>query len=68
MRVIFILPFLLLLLASENEDRFADSIFFYCDRFIPAYFEKDIDSGIPKLTTEGRKALEDELRVTEAGP
>lgn len=37
-------------------------------RFIPVFFEKDIDSGIPRLTAEGRKALEDELRTTEAGP
>ena len=31
-------------------------------RFIPLYFEKDISSGIPTLTREGRKAVEDELR------
>lgn len=34
--------------------------------FIPVYFEKDIDSGIPRLTVEGRKAIEEEL--TEASP
>jgi hypothetical protein len=31
-------------------------------RFIPLYFEKDISSGVPTLTPEGRKAVEDELR------
>lgn len=30
-------------------------------RFIPKYFEKNIDSGIPALTAEGRKAVQDEL-------
>jgi hypothetical protein len=30
-------------------------------RFIPLYFEKDISSGTPTLTREGRKAVEDEL-------
>lgn len=30
--------------------------------FIPHYFEKDISSGVPVLTAEGRKALEEELR------
>lgn len=28
---------------------------------MPAYFEKDIDSGIPKLTEAGRKILQEEL-------
>ena len=28
---------------------------------MPAYFEKDIDSGIPKLTEAGRKVLREEL-------
>lgn len=28
---------------------------------MPAYFEKDIDSGIPTLTEAGRKVLEEEL-------
>lgn len=36
------------------------------DRFVPKYFENDIDSGIPILTAEGQKALEEELR--EDGP
>lgn len=31
----------------------------------PAYFEKDISSGIPKLTEEGRKALEEEIKSTD---
>ncbi|KAI6037614.1 hypothetical protein EDC04DRAFT_2129882 [Pisolithus marmoratus] len=30
--------------------------------FIPHYFEKDISSGVPVLTAEGRKALEEELQ------
>ncbi|TBU31406.1 hypothetical protein BD311DRAFT_786485 [Dichomitus squalens] len=29
--------------------------------FVPRYFENDISTGIPKLTEEGRKALEEEL-------
>jgi hypothetical protein len=29
--------------------------------FIPSYFETDIDSGVPVLTLEGRKAVEEEL-------
>ena len=35
-------------------------------RFIPQYFESDIDSGIPVLTPEGKKALEEEF--SEPGP
>jgi len=31
------------------------------DRFIPVYFEKGIDGGIPQLTAEGRQAVEEEL-------
>ena len=31
-------------------------------RFEPRYFEKNIESGIPILTMEGRKAVEEELR------
>lgn len=34
--------------------------------FLPSYFEKDIDSGIPKLTAEGRQAVDEEL--AEEGP
>ena len=30
-------------------------------RFIPTYFQKDIDDGIPQLTAEGRKAVEEAL-------
>ncbi|KAL4073682.1 hypothetical protein J3A83DRAFT_4504961 [Scleroderma citrinum] len=30
--------------------------------FIPCYFEKDINSGIPILTADGQKALEEELQ------
>ena len=36
------------------------------DRFIPVYFEKDIDGGAPQLTARGRKAIEEEL--TESPP
>ncbi|KAL5485067.1 hypothetical protein ACEPAI_7709 [Sanghuangporus weigelae] len=35
------------------------------EEHIPAFFEKNIDSGIPILTPEGRKALEDELKLTD---
>lgn len=31
-------------------------------KFVPQYFEEDIDSGCPVLTTEGEKALEDESK------
>jgi hypothetical protein len=30
--------------------------------FIPRYFKKDYDSGIPELTAEGWKAVEEELK------
>ncbi|PCH44808.1 hypothetical protein WOLCODRAFT_105705 [Wolfiporia cocos MD-104 SS10] len=30
--------------------------------FVPTYFEKDVESGLPTLTAEGRKALEEELK------
>ncbi|THU96230.1 hypothetical protein K435DRAFT_858722 [Dendrothele bispora CBS 962.96] len=30
--------------------------------FIPKYFEKDISTGIPTLTEEGRKAVEEEVK------
>jgi hypothetical protein len=33
---------------------------------VPAYFEKDIASGQPVLTVEGRKALEGELAEPSA--
>lgn len=32
------------------------------------FFEKNIEDGVPSLTTEGRKAIEEELKVIEAGP
>lgn len=31
-------------------------------RFVPKYFEKDIESGMPRLTEEGRRVVEEELR------
>lgn len=31
-------------------------------RFVPKYFESDIESGIPKLTEAGRRALEEEMQ------
>lgn len=40
-------------------------IFILISRFQPIFFEKDIDSGIPKLTAEGRKAVEEELAEPE---
>lgn len=38
--------------------------FVMCDvyRFIPKYFEKDIESGMPRLTEAGRRAVEEELK------
>ena len=30
-------------------------------RFTPKYFDKDISTGLPTLTEEGRKALQEEL-------
>ena len=38
------------------------------DRFIPVYFEKDIDGGIPRLTAEGRKAIGEELAESSPYP
>jgi hypothetical protein len=35
-------------------------VFFF--RFVPKYFEKDIQSGVPTLTQAGRVALEEELK------
>ncbi|KAL5507138.1 hypothetical protein ACEPAH_6594 [Sanghuangporus vaninii] len=35
------------------------------EEHIPAFFEKDIDSGIPILTPEGQKALEEELKLID---
>jgi len=40
---------------------FAQLILRSHDRFIPVYFEKDIDDGTPQLTAEGRKAVEEGL-------
>jgi hypothetical protein len=37
-------------------------------RFIPVYFGKEYDNGVPTLSAEGRKAIEEELKVVEAGP
>ena len=34
-------------------------------RFVPKFFEQDISTGIPVLTEEGRKAIEEELSETE---
>ena len=31
-------------------------------RFTPQYFEKDISTGVPKLTPEGLKVIEEELQ------
>jgi len=38
------------------------------DRFIPVYFDNDIDDGIPKLTADGRKAVEEELAESSPYP
>ena len=34
----------------------------FLSRFVPKYFEKDIQSGVPTLTQAGRAALEAEIR------
>lgn len=34
---------------------------FVCSRFTPWYFEKDISSGVPVLTAEGRRAIAEEM-------
>lgn len=34
-------------------------------RFVPKYFEKDIQSGVPTLTQAGRDALEEELKYED---
>jgi len=34
-------------------------------RFVPKYFEKDIQSGVPTLTQAGRVALEAEIRYED---
>lgn len=41
------------------------SFFFFFFRFVPKYFEKDIQSGVPTLTQAGRAALEDELKYED---
>ena len=37
-------------------------------RFIPVYFEKDLDGGIPRLTADGSKAVEEELAESSPYP
>jgi hypothetical protein len=37
-------------------------------RFAPTYFEKDISSGMPLLTAEGRKALDEEIKSAVTAP
>ncbi len=39
------------------------SFFFY--RFVPKYFEQDIQNGVPTLTQAGRVALEAELKYED---
>jgi len=36
-----------------------------CVRFVPRYFEKDIQSGVPTLTQAGKAALEEELKYED---
>jgi len=38
------------------------------EEFVPTYFEKDISSGIPTLTSEGLKAVEEEMKTSDGGP
>ena len=35
-------------------------------RFVPRYFEKDIESGVPRLTLDGEAAIEEELKEDPA--
>ncbi|THG95184.1 hypothetical protein EW026_g6426 [Hermanssonia centrifuga] len=37
-------------------------------QFVPVYFESNIDSGIPVITPEGRRALEEELKEEGSHP
>jgi hypothetical protein len=37
-------------------------LFLFVFRFVPKYFDKDIQSGVPTLTQAGRIALEAEIR------
>lgn len=37
-------------------------------RFVPTYFEKDISSGMPVLTAEGLKAIEEEMKTSDGAP
>jgi oxysterol-binding protein-related protein 9/10/11 len=37
-------------------------------RFVPRYFEKDIQSGVPTLTQAGKGALEEELKYEDGDP
>lgn len=39
--------------------------FFFLFRFVPKYFEKDIQSGVPTLSQAGRVALEAELKYED---
>lgn len=45
-------------MARPDLERELDTTF----RFIPTYFDGNWVSGIPTLTEEGRKAVEEELR------
>ncbi|CCO33705.1 Oxysterol-binding protein-like protein 1 [Rhizoctonia solani AG-1 IB] len=38
------------------------------EEFVPVYFEQDISSGQPVLTSEGRKVIEEELALAAAVP
>jgi hypothetical protein len=39
--------------------------FIFIFRFVPKYFEKDIQSGVPTLSQAGRVALEAELKYED---
>ena len=41
------------------------SFFFSFHRFVPKYFEQDIQSGVPTLSQAGRDALEAELKYED---
>lgn len=40
-------------------------VFLFIYRFVPKYFEKDIQSGVPTLTQAGRVTLEAELKYED---
>jgi hypothetical protein len=54
-----------LIFSCACADCMAFFCFFFFYRFVPKYFEKDIQSGVPTLTQAGRVALEAELKYED---